>query len=88
MYILWGIFLLIKWVFRLFLPRARKRKHSSVFPWWLMLLGLPSLVKEWGRLFDRFQGLVLLSIVVYVAIVFLHWRRCRQFKKQEANTDA
>ena len=35
-----------------------------------MLLGLPSLVKEWGRLFDRFQGLVLLSIVVYVAIVF------------------
>lgn len=79
-YILWGIFLL--------LPRARKRKHSSVFPWWLMLLGLPSLVKEWGRLFDRFQGLVLLSIVVYVAIVFLHWRRCRQFKKQEANTDA
>lgn len=87
-YILWGIFLLIKWVVRLFLPQDRKGKSRSVFPWWLMLLCLPSLVKEWGRLFDQFQVLVLLSVFVYVAIVFLHWRRCRHIKKQEANTNA
>lgn len=87
-YLIWGVFLLLRWAFRQLLPRAGKKKGRSVFPWWLMLLGPLSLVEEWRRQFDHFPGLVLLSAFVYAVIIFLHWIRCRNIKKQEANADA
>ena len=84
-YLIWAAFRLICCMIRRLL---RKQGKHMAFPWWFMLLALPSLAKEWRGIYGQNRIEVFFMVFVYVLIVAGHWRINRRDKKQASEYNA